>query len=240
MSQAGIKEEYIKQVKLSKINLDGIDPRTKFTQEGIVNAAKQKVIQLKPIVMESVLKESTVITVEDGIDMTEALAEITEKNQNISVIDAMALEKAVLASAFKPNIVKGFPFNSSTVSMLNNAILDIRSFVGASFIPPLTISANKYKVFSDRNEAMAYLSQLMNESYGTELKSLYVDTQISNFISDKMEDFDKMVFFIVNAKDGLFKISNPVGKFVTITKDDGVPATATELQKLVSSKLKKK
>ncbi len=240
MTKNELKEEYIRQLNLSKINLDGLDSRTRFTQEGVVNSAKQKILKLEPEVMSGVLKDSTLVVVSNDANLDSVVNDIAATNGNILVIDAMSLEKMLLSLTFNPKVIKGFPFNSTTVSMINNAMLELRTFLGASYIQPINIPASKYKIFDEAGDALMYLSELIKDTFGDELKNHYINKQIGNFVSSNLLEFDKMVFFLTNTNDQHMALKQSVGKFTTVSKSDGEIETAQDLQKLISTKLKKK
>lgn len=236
-----LKKEYIKNLNLSKIELGNLDVRTKFTQEGLVNAAKQKLQTLRPQLMSLILNESITAYIESGVDLSAQLTELLAdvENDNVTTLDFMGLEKVLMETVYPQKQIKGYAFNSSAVSRLNNALLDIRTVIGASFIPPVTVGATDYKVLSGAEEALEHLNALLLKSYGNQLKSYYLAKQMNDFTDRVMAKNDRMAFFIQNVSGNLKGLDQITGKTVFITSEDKLPENAAGLQSLVASKLRK-
>jgi len=247
MNLNDVKSEYIKYLKLSRIELDGLDARTKFTQEGLVNSAKQKLVTLKPQVMGLILSESTTVFISDEIDLSNQVSAIALKNGNITVIDYMKLENDIFNVIFSNNKNGNYAFNAETVNRLNHSLFDLRNVIGASFIPSVRMAANEYRVFKrtdgdlvqERKDAMSFLRELLQKTFSNDLKSLYIAKTMNDFTDKHMADYDKMVFFVINTGGDTKGLDQITGKTVFINNTDDIPEDSAGLQKLVSSKLKK-
>lgn len=238
---AELKKEYVKNLKISKIELGNLDVRTKYTQEGMVNAAKQKLQTLRPQLMGAILTDSITAYVSAGVDISSQLAELLsdKENDNVTQLDFNDLEKTLMATVYPQKHIKGYAFNSSTVSRLNNALVDIRTVIGASFIPPITVHGTDYKVLKNAEEALAHLQGLLVNSYGNDLKSLYLAKQMNTFTEKAMTNNDKMVFFVTDVTGGTKGLDQITGKTVFLTGDDNIGAGAAGLQSAVTGKLRK-
>jgi hypothetical protein len=241
MTLAELKKEYIKNLKLSKIELGNLDPRNRYRQEGVVNGAKQKIDKLYPQLMSMVLNDSTTVYISSDMDLATVLKEITADtgNSNVSVLDFLGLEKHLVAEVYPQKHVKGYAFNSATVSRLNNAIFDLRNVIGASFIPPVVASNVDYKVLSGPEAALDHMHEVIYKAYKNDLKSLYLAKQMNTFTEKSMVNNDKMVFFITNTTGNTKGLDQITGKTVFVTNEDAVPTTAAGLQSLVTGKLRK-
>ena len=232
-----IKQEYLTQLTLSRIELDSLDSKTRYSVEGVVNAAKQKLPELKNKLLLMVLTDSTTIYVPSNVNIDDALKEVIQSNTNVIELDFLELEKRLLSEVYPQDKIKGYAFNGSTISRLNNAIVDIRTVIGASFIAPITASATEYKVLNSENEALMHLQQILLRAYDTQLKSLYLAKQMHNITLSRIETITKMFFFVKNA-DNVSNIKEITGR--TIILDDlTAPITnAKELQAVVGTKVR--
>lgn len=232
-----IKQEYLKQLKLSRMELDTLDKNTRYSVEGVVNSAKQKLPELKSKLLLMVLTDSTTVYVPSGVNIDEALKEVIESNTNVAELDFLDLEKRLLKEVYPQDKIKGYAFNGAAISRLNNSLVDIRTVISASFIPPITASAADYKVLNNEAEALAHLQSVLQRAYGTQLKSLYLAKQMNDFTISRMETDTKMFFFVKNA-DNVSAMEKITGR--TIVLDDVTePITdAKELQAAVGGKVR--
>jgi hypothetical protein len=233
-----VKKEYLKQLRISKMELGNLDPVTKYTQEGVVNAAKQKLEALKPEVMRLVLNDSTSVFVESGLDLESGIKELTEEHNNIKVLDFQGIEKRILDQISPKDKTKPYYFNAEMVSKINIALFDLRNLLGATFIPPISMSANEYCVLQTQQEALNKLQSLLEKKLGLELKTLYLAKQMNDLIDENLEEYNKMVFFVVNTNKNPYEAARITGQNVVITGKDEVENSASSIQRLVALKLK--
>lgn len=233
-----LKSEYLKQLKISKIDLESLDTRTKYMQEGVVNAAKQKISGLKPQVMQLVLTNSTTIFVNDNVNITDAAQELSQKQDNINVIDFLELEKKILQYIAPKSKTDVYYFNSETVSRINIALFDLRNLLGATYIPPVSLPLNERAVIDSESGAILKLQSMLKKALGSELKTLFLAKQMNDFADSKLADFDKMVFFVVNVNESTESLTKITGQNVIITTEDEVENDAASVQKAVSNKIK--
>ncbi len=247
MNLLDAKMEYLKYLKLSRIELDGLDSRTKFTQEGLVNSAKQKLTTLRPQVMGMVLGESTTVFISSDVDLSNQVSSITQKNGNITVIDYMKLENDMFSVIFSNNKNGNYIFNAETVNRINHSLFDLRNAIGATFIPSIKMAANEYKVIKsadgnlveEKKLAMSFLQELLQKTFDNDLKSLYIAKTMNDVTDKNMAEYDKMVFFVINTMGNTKGLDQITGKTVFINNTDDIPEDPAGLQKLVTSKLKK-
>jgi len=237
---AELKKEYVTNVKLANMELGNLDPRTKYSQEGVMNAAKQKLQTLRPKLMGLILGDSTTVYVASDLDLSVQLKEILEGQgaENVSQYDFNDLEKTIMETVY-PKQIKGYAFNAGAVSRLNNALVDVRTIIGASFIPPIVANATDYRVFKNTEEASMHLQGILTKAYGNELKSLYLAKKMNLFTEKNMTNSDKMVFFVTGVNGNTKGLDQITGKTVFLNGDDKIPDGASGLQALVVSKLRK-
>lgn len=234
-----VKAEFNKQLKLSKIDLNNItDGQLRLRTEGVVNAAKQKLQALKPKVMQLMMNQSTTIFVYDAMDITEPLKDLEAKNDNVVTIDFMGLEKEVMKVTYPEGKIKGFPFNVTTISRMNNALFELRNILNAEYIPPISISASDYRMLKDKGEVMAMIQKTLFKTFSNSLKTLYIAKQMNDALEKNMSDVESLVFFVVNTNGSLRDMDGMTGKTVFLDASQDTPTTAEQLQKLVSKKLK--
>lgn len=236
-----LKKEYIKNLNLSRIELGTLDVRTKYTQEGLVNAAKQKLQTLRPQLMGLILNESITAYISSDVDLSTQLTELMAdpENDNVTTLDFMDLEKTLLNTVYPQKQIKGYAFNSSAVSRLNNALVDVRTTIGAEFIPPITVNGTDYKVLTGAEDALEHLRNLLLKNYGNDLKSFYLAKQMNTFTDKAMTKNDRMAFFVTNVSGNTQGLNQITGKTVFITSEDTMPENAAGLQSLVAGKLRR-
>ena len=235
---ADLRSEYLKNLQLSKMELDALDSRTRYTAEGTKNAAKQKVEAMRPQVLGLVLQNSLTVFLEEGVP-SEATDSISDSTSNVQVLDYLSLEKALMSVVYPQSKIKGYNFNSEAISRLNNALIDVRTYISADFIPPISASASQYKVLPDADAALAHLRSVLDRAYGNELRSLYLAKQTNDLVEKLLLEYDKFVFFVVNTNMDQSDINNLTGRSVRITKEDNVPEDLAGLQLLVTNKLRR-
>lgn len=235
-----LKKEYVKNLNLTKMELGNMDSRTKYAQEGVLNKAKQKLDKLRPQVMGMILNDSSTVYIQKGIDLSLPLAEITadKTNDNVFIIDFLGLERTLMKDAYNQKQVKGYPFNTNTLSKLNNALLKVRGFLGATYIPAIQAKQTDYRVLENEDAALVHLTEILAKNFNNDLKKMYLARQMNTFTDKGMVNNDKMIFFVVDLVGTGKGLDNITGKTVIITEADPIPANKTELQALLSSKMK--
>lgn len=233
-----LKTEYKKQLHLSKMELGNLDRNTKFTAEGMVNAAKQKLQTLRPQLMSLILGNSTIIYVDKGMDLSAQISEIMGSAQNVALLDYLELDKIIFDRTYPTTKIKGYPFNTEAVSRINNALYDLRNVISAEYIPAVKASANQYQVHENGESAMTQLRKILDDTFGNGLKTLFLAKKMNDFTDVRMSEFDSMVFFVTGLVGNTQGLDGVAGKTVYLTTDDSLPADAAELQKLVGKKLR--
>jgi hypothetical protein len=235
-----LKEEYNKNLALSKIELGAItDKAVRISAEGTVNAAKRKLADTRSRLMRAIMNGSTTVFVSVEQSVSGLISEISEKNVNVAEVDFLSLEKTVMDIVFNQARARGFSFNSTAVTRINNAIFELREVIGASFIAPVSLRANQYRTCQNEEEALAYMQKILQSTFSNELKTLFLSKQMNTHIERRLESADSFVFFVTNMNTNSDAFSGITGKTVTITLEDGAVESTSDLQKLVSSKLKK-
>lgn len=236
-----LKNQYLSALKIASVEIEHLDPKTRYQAEGMKNSAKQQLLKLKPQLMQLILNESTTVMISKDVDMLELLNTIVTdtSNKNVTAVDFFGLEKHLMGLVYPQDKIKGYAFNTGTVSMLNGALLNLRNYIRAERIAPVEVKSSEYRVLKTHEEAFAHLSDLLSKYYQNTLKMAFLARQVNDFLDKVVSSEDKVVVFIYGVDGNTTGLSNLTGKTVTITNEDVVPTTPAELKLLLTGKLKK-
>lgn len=231
-----LKKEYIKNLNISKIEVQAAPVYDRHTVEGVVNAAKQKLSKIVSELTDEVLKTSTLVLVSPKLNIDTIIKEISDKHKNVVKFDFFDLETKLISEIYvKTN--NGFLFNQDSYSRLRIALSSIADFIGALYMPDVVLNASDYKAVPDMDLAVKHLAGILTRTYGNELKNAYVSKQITNYILNNLESAEKMYFFITRCEDQtlLSKMFNQVS---LLTEKDEPIETAKDLQTILGKKIK--
>ena len=144
---------------LVEMNLDNWDPRTKPGMEGKQGRARQEIDGLKVDITAKVLTNSTTVLVLRDVSITpDIVAEARKLPQNVIILDFLSLEKGMLTQIYGKNPTN-LPFNTTTISQMNNLMIDVGDKMQVLSMPTITADAKMYGTASSKEALISKMEK---------------------------------------------------------------------------------
>lgn len=171
------------RAKLSELNQQANVDLTKIpasTRPGWESKKRKATESLEGVeneLTQAIFQNSVVVVLEDAIkaaDETVKTIRDSEGGDYVINLDYLELDNRVTKELFSRVTNGTFPFNGPTASYLNRILADIGNDLGAVRMPTVNLPANSRGVLSTFEEARNLVSELLTETFGADLKNLYL------------------------------------------------------------------
>lgn len=208
-----------------KLDTDNWDPRTKPGILGKVAKAKEEVEELKILMTNQILNNSTTVLVLRDVTITpDIVAEARKFPENIIVLDFLGLEKGMFNKIYGKS-AKTFSFNTDTISRMNSLMIDVADKLQFVSMPTITANGNLYSTSSNAVDVVNKMETVLTGTYDTELKQIFLNHAILDNMDNKF-NHDSVAVFIVNVPPTpkfLKALGSYTSRTITVTENSAMP-----------------
>lgn len=219
MSQTkALREEYLRTQNLANMDIMSGSPATKYQREGAKNNALRKLPELQISLLNSIMKDSVTVVVTEDVPDTKNFSELASGNDNVFVVGFRTIDRLISNTLYPKDMETGYPINAELINRLNSLLAgDISYQIGAERMPIVQPSATLYGVAKTRAALEGKISNILRETYGTELNRIYTSKLINEETLKRLKS-DKIISILTEVPLNLVKeVGKMTGRSVVIT-----------------------
>lgn len=148
---------------------------TKNSMVGRQNKAKIDIPEVEQKLFKLLMQNSRTVLQDKNLGdagVSEVRA-ASETDSSIVVVDFFGPERQMISDLFKG--LSTYSFNTSLISKLNSYMFNVAGQLGIASLPKIEANAKQFKTYPDKESAVNGLADLLEGTYGQELKPIILN-----------------------------------------------------------------